>query len=122
MGSVSTRLEDETERLIRETADERGVSVAEVLRERVEQGMAFQDLKREHEQTEARVADLRRQLQEANASERDIDHLVTYVEEERELQRQREEREQWREERQHAPAWRRAKWWLFGTPENETKQ
>lgn len=38
MESVSTRLSDETYRLIRETADERGVSQAEVLRELIEKG------------------------------------------------------------------------------------
>ena len=113
MESVSTRLEDETARLIRETADERGVSVAEILRERIEQGMAYEDLERELEQTEARVEDLRRQLQQANAAERDVDELVEYVEEER-LDRQRER------ERRSAPAWRRAKWWLLGTPEDDS--
>ena len=107
MESVSTRLEDETARLIRETADERGVSVAEVLRERIEQGMAYEDLERELEQTEARVEDLRRQLQQTNSRERDVDEIVTYVEEERRLQQRREER-------RDAPVWTRAKWWLFG--------
>ena len=114
MESVSTRLEDETVRLIRETADERGVSVAEVLRERIGQGMVYEELERELEQAEARVEDLRRQLQQANAGDRDVDELVAYVEEERTIQQRREEREQ---RRQSAPAWRRAKWWLLGTPD-----
>lgn len=39
MKSVSTRLDDETYRLIAETADERDVSKAEVLRELVEKGI-----------------------------------------------------------------------------------
>ena len=108
MESVSTRLEDETARLIRETADERDVSVAEVLRERIEQGMVYEDLERELEQTEARVEDLRRQLQQTNSRERDVDEIVTYVEEERRLQQRREER-------RDAPVWTRAKWWLFGS-------
>lgn len=49
MHSVSTRLNDETYRTITETADERGVSKAEVLRELVEKGMQYDDVKRENE-------------------------------------------------------------------------
>lgn len=41
MESVSTRLDDETARLIRDTADERGVSMAEILRELIENGMGL---------------------------------------------------------------------------------
>ena len=89
------------------------MSVAEVLRKRIEQGMVYEDLERELEQTEARVEDLRRQLQQTNSRERDVDEIVTYVEEERRL-RQR------REERRDAPVWTRAKWWLFGRSTDDT--
>ncbi|MDG5821894.1 hypothetical protein [Natronococcus sp. A-GB7] len=37
--------------------------------------------------------------------------LVRYVEEERKIQRMRQERES-------APVWRRAKWWVLGAPTN----
>jgi chromosome segregation ATPase len=121
MESASTRLSTETHRLVRETADERDDSLAEVLRDLVEKGLEYDDLQRELEQTEARVEDLRQQLQEANAGKRDVDELVAYVEEERELQRQREKREQRREERRNAPAWRRAKWWVFGRSDDGTE-
>jgi Arc/MetJ-type ribon-helix-helix transcriptional regulator len=75
-------------------------------------------LESELAQTEARVEDLRRQLQQANAGERDVDELVAYVEDERELRRRREEREQRREERRQANVFRRAWWYLAGTPED----
>lgn len=107
MESVSTRLDDETARLIRETADERGVSVAEVLRERIEQGMDYDELKAENERLRNEKRTLVNQREEHG-------ELVEYVEEERELRRRREERIQRREERRDAPAWKRAKWWLFG--------
>ncbi|WP_222913864.1 hypothetical protein [Natrinema sp. SYSU A 869] len=44
MESVSTRLDNETLCLIRETAEERSVSMAEVLRELVEKGLEYTDL------------------------------------------------------------------------------
>jgi Arc/MetJ-type ribon-helix-helix transcriptional regulator len=75
-------------------------------------------LESELAQTEARVEDLRRQLQAANAGERDVDELVAYVEDERELRRRRDEREQRREERRQANVFRRAWWYLAGTPED----
>ena len=42
------------------------------------------------------------QLQQANASGRDVDELVAYVEEERQLQREERER---RREQEGAPIW-----------------
>lgn len=46
-------------------------------------------------------------LEEIAREEDDGGELVEYVERERDLQRRREER-------QDAPAWTHAKWWLFG--------
>ena len=100
MKSVSTRLEDETYRLIAETADERDVSKAEVLRELVEKGMQYDDLKQENER-------LQRQLAATNRRVGQHQELVEYVREERDLQQRREER-------LDAPVWRRTKWWLLG--------
>ena len=59
MESVSTRLGNETYRYVRETADERDVSVAEVLRELVEQGIDYDDLKTETETLRDEVRRLR---------------------------------------------------------------
>jgi Arc/MetJ-type ribon-helix-helix transcriptional regulator len=51
----------------------------------------------------------RRQLLEQREENKE---LVRYAESEREAAERREDR-------QSAPAWRRAKWWLFGTPDDE---
>lgn len=100
MESVSTRLNDETARLIRETAEERGVSVAEVLRERIEQGMDYDDVKRENERLRAEKRTLISQREEHT-------ELVEYVTEERTMQ----QREQ---ERRDAPLWTRVRWLVLG--------
>ena len=105
MESVSTRLEDETHQYVRETADERDVSQAEVLRELIEKGVAYDDLEEENERLRNEKRTLIQQREEHT-------ELVEYVEEERSLQERREERSR-------APAWRRAKWWLLGTPDDE---
>lgn len=97
MESVSTRLDDETVRDIREAAEERDVSMAEVLRELVEKGREYDGLERENDRLRQRVAALIQQREEH-------DELVEYVEDERQLARQRAE----------APVWERAKWWVFG--------
>jgi hypothetical protein len=109
MESVSTRLDNETHQYVRETADERDVSQAEVLRELIEKGVEYDDLERENERLQNRVRKLIDTREEH-------DELVEYVEEER-LDRQRERDR--REQRRSAPAWRRAKWWLLGTPDDE---
>lgn len=105
MESVSTRLDDETARLIRETAEERGVSMAEILREYIEKGMDYDELHRENERLRAEKRTLINDREEHT-------ELVEYVEQERDLQRRREER-------RDAPAWRRAKWWVFGRSEEK---
>ena len=51
----------------------------------------------------------RRQLLEQREENKE---LVRYAESERDAAERREERSR-------APAWRRAKWWLFGTPEDD---
>lgn len=51
----------------------------------------------------------RRQLLEQREENKE---LVRYAESEREAAERREDR-------RGAPAWRRAKWWLFGTPDDE---
>ena len=100
MESVSTRLDDETHRLVRETAEERGVSQAEVLRELIEKGVEYDDLERENERLQTRVRKLIDTREEHT-------ELVEHVQEER-VDRERER------DRRDAPAWTRAKWWLFG--------
>lgn len=94
--------------VVGEEYDDRSKAVRDLL----DRGFEHDELQRELEQTEARVEDLRRQLQEANKDDRDLDEIVTYVEDEQRMQRRREER-------RNAPAWRRAKWWLFGRSTDE---
>jgi hypothetical protein len=61
----------------------------------------------ELEAVEAERDDLRRQLQEANRKQREVGELVEYVDEQR-------EREHKRAEKEDAPALKRAYWWWFG--------
>jgi DNA repair exonuclease SbcCD ATPase subunit len=108
MQQITVKIPNDIDELLSNVAEEefdgnRSKAVRELLR----RGTEYKDLEREYEQTEARIEDLRRQLQQANAGERDIDEIVTYVEEERAVQQRREER-------QSAPVWTRARRWLFG--------
>ena len=112
MDKISVTLREDQVGQLSDLVGEKYEDRSKAVRDLLDRGFEYKDLERELEQTEARVEDLRRQLQQANSRERDVDEIVTYVEEER-LDRQRER------ERSHAPAWRRAKWWLFGTPEDD---
>jgi len=112
MKNVTVRLTEEYVETLDEEADDSDLSRAEYLRELIERGREAEATQQELEATQARVEDLRRQLQQANSRERDVDEIVTYVEEER-LDRQRER------ERRRAPIWRRWKWYVFGTPKDE---
>lgn len=85
MEPVTTRVGDETLRHIRETADERDVSMAEVLRELIEKGLECDELERKAERLE-------REKSMLIADREERQELVEYVQEERELQSRREER------------------------------
>ena len=113
MKNVTVRLTDEYVETLDAEADDLDLSRAEYLRDLIEQGREVEEIQAELEATQAKVEDLRRQLQQANSRERDVDELVTYVEEER-LDRQRDRK------RRNAPVWRRAKWWVFGRSDGET--
>ncbi|WP_245242879.1 hypothetical protein [Natronococcus sp. JC468] len=76
----------------------------------VEKGLEADALEDEIASLEAERDDLRRQLREVNRRNDDVEELVEYIDEERRLQRRREER-------RDAPVWRRAKWWMFGRSE-----
>lgn len=81
--------------------------MSDVAREYVEKGMDYDDLEADRDR-------LQRQLAATNARQDDVDDLVAYVEEERrDRQRARERRD--------APAWRRAKWWLFGRSRDDNE-
>lgn len=100
MRPVTTRLPDDTYRILEEQADEDDRSISELVREHVEKGLEYDDLKRENER-------LQRQLTAANSRYEEHTELVRFAEEQRELDQRRKERED-------APVWTRAKWWVLG--------
>lgn len=100
MGSVSTRLDDETEQDIREIAEERDESIAAVVRSLIEKGRQHEQLKAENERLKQEKRKLIQQLDENQ-------EMVEYLGEEQRLLKKREKRK-------NAPIWKRAKWWVFG--------
>lgn len=107
MEPITIRIPTDTHRTLVDEADESDASMSEVAREYIEKGMDYDDLQARHD-------DLQRQLRAVNARQEDVGELVEYVEQERDLDRRREQRRQ-------APVWRRAKWWLLGEP-GESKE
>lgn len=93
---VPEDLREEIERI--EDADD--VSQSEAARRLLRRGTAYDGLKAERDR-------LQRKLEATNARNDDVDEIVEYVQEERELQRRREER-------RDAPLWTRAKWYVLG--------
>jgi len=100
MPHLSLRVSDDLLDELDAEAEGEGVSRSDYIRNTLEKRDRVEELERENER-------LRRQLRATNSRERDVDEIVTYVEEERRLQQRREER-------RDAPVWTRAKWWLFG--------
>jgi len=102
---VTVRLSDERIDALDAEAEERGTDRAALIREALDSRSELADCQSE-------VDRLRSELRATNARQEDVGELVEYVERERTLQERREER-------RDAPAWRRAKWWLFGRGEGE---
>ena len=100
MPHLSLRVSDDLLDALDAEAEDEGVSRSDYIRNTLENRDRVEELERENER-------LRRQLRATNSRERNVDEIVTYVEEERRLQQRREER-------RDAPLWTRAKWWLFG--------
>ena len=123
MKRVSLRLPEQALEEVEQYESDHDVSRSQALRELVESALAdergqdvderLQSVRAELEEKENKITELRNQLQAVNSRERDVDELVEYVEEERQLQQRREER-------RDAPAWTRAKWWLFGRSRKES--
>jgi hypothetical protein len=94
--------------------EENATSDAEVIRRCIERAKEAEarvdDLEDDVARLEARVDELTNQLRQANKRNDEVAELVEYVEEEKSLQERRQERES-------APVWRRAKWWLLGRDE-----
>lgn len=89
-------------------------SDAEAVRECIRRSQRLNDVQADLRDAEARITELQNQLQAVNQRTEEHQELVRYVEQERELQQRQEAR-------QSAPVWRRAKWWIFGTPNSESQ-
>jgi predicted nuclease with TOPRIM domain len=76
---------------------------SDAIRALLEQGIEYDRVQAENDR-------LRRQLQATNARQEDVGELVEYVEQEKSMQEQRQER-------LNALIWRRAKHWVFGYSE-----
>ena len=107
MPQYSVRVSEDLGEQIEAYADEYDGSKSDALRELLAQGTEYDRLQVENERLRSAQTQLIEQREENQ-------ELVEYVEHEKSLQERREERERKREERRNAPAWRRAKWWLFG--------
>jgi metal-responsive CopG/Arc/MetJ family transcriptional regulator len=92
-------LTDEIERI--QSADD--VSQSEAVRRLLRRGSEYDRIREERDRYE-------RQYQQLVDHREEHTELVEYVEQERSLQERRERR-------QSAPVWKRAKWWLLGTPD-----
>lgn len=107
MQSISTRINDATAEEIKEIVDERGSSTSAVVRDLIEKGLEYDDLETENER-------LQRQLAAVNSRQDDVTEIVEYVENQREMEREHQEREQRRRE---ANILKRGWWLLAGEPE-----
>jgi Arc/MetJ-type ribon-helix-helix transcriptional regulator len=106
MPRLSITLTDEQDNRIEELVEsEEYSSKNAVVQDWFERGEKVNQLESELE----RCRRARRQLLEQREENKE---LVRYAESEREAAERREDR-------RSAPAWRRAKWWLLGTPDNE---
>lgn len=96
---VPEEIMEELERI--QSAD--NVSQSEAARRLLRRGSEYEEVRAERDRLERQYRQLIEQREEHT-------ELVEYVEEERELKRQRDRR-------RTAPVWRRAKWWLLGEPD-----
>ena len=110
MPRYSVRVSEELDERIEAYTDEYGGSQSAALRELLRRGTEYEDLQRDRD----RLRNAQTQLIEQREANQE---LVEYVEREKSMQERREERERKREERRNAPAWRRAKWFIFGRSE-----
>ena len=102
---VTARVSDELKEQIEAFSNEINATKAEAVRTLLKRGLDFNEIKRENER-------LRDQLAATNQRIDDTKEIVEYVEEERKLQQQRHQKE-------NAPVWKRAKYWVFGFPEEK---
>lgn len=109
MERLTIRIPEDVLEEIEARASADDVSQSEAARQLLRRGSEYDDLKRENERLRDQLAATNRRIDEHQ-------ELVEYVEEERSVQRQREEREQ---RRAQAGVLTRAKWWITGMPADE---
>jgi len=107
MHRLTVRLPDDMADRIAELSGDEGPydSKSEAVRELIRQGERLEEVERERDR-------LRERLAARNAREDNVGEIVEYVERERALQEQQARRRQ-------APIWERAKWWVFGEPDDD---
>lgn len=101
---ISARVSEDLDTSIEAYSDENNLSKSEAIRTLLSRGLEYDDLENENTR-------LRDQLAATNQRIDDVGELVAAVEEERQLERRRIERE---ERRAKASVLTRAKWWLTG--------
>lgn len=109
---VTVRLSDSLASHVDAVRQDDETSDAEAVRECLRRSQDLEDVQDDLERAEARIGELEGQLAAVRERQEEHAELVEYVEAEKTLQERREER-------RHAPAWRRAKWWLIGAPDED---
>jgi len=81
MEPLTIRIRGETRESLEETAEERGISVSEYVRELIEKGREYDDLEERLEAREDRIDQLEEQLAKRSQIEEKVDVLANRVEE-----------------------------------------
>lgn len=76
----------------------------------------IEDLKEQLENVKQERDRIQRQLRETNKRIDNVDEVVNYVKEEKEINKIRREREKKLDKIKSAPIWKRAKWKILGIP------
>jgi TolA-binding protein len=118
MEQITLRVPEDTLAALDDEADEHGVSrseyIRDVLESRHEHAENTDELREQIDDLETELERVRNEKRLILEEREEKTELARFAEQERTA---RERREQRRE----APAWRRAKWWVFGAPDDESE-
>ena len=107
MRHISVKIDEELGEQVDEYADDEHQGVrSDAVRDLLRRGLDYDSMK-------AELDDARRQLRETNRRIDETNELVAWVDEQREIERRRLDREEMRDT---AGVLTRAKWWLTGMP------
>ena len=115
--SVTFKLDAETLKEIDQETDERDITRSEYLREIIDSRYKTDDLQAEIRAREQMIERLENEKRTLIQNRKEHTELVEYVQEEREIQRQRQNLEYQRAE---AGLLTRTKWWMFGMKSDDT--